>query len=262
MISTEERVVEHYNESLQYFPENKIIGIFLQGSQNYGLETKESDVDTKLIVAPSFKEFAFNLQPMSTTHVRKNNEHIDFKDVRLMFKTLKKQNLNFLEILFTDYCVVNPIYYPQWSQLIEHREEIAHYNPYAAVRCMQGHAKEKYKKMGRCLQDREEVFNKYGYDPKQFQHLVRIYEYLSKYISGNDFIDCLHPDNPAELKMIKQGKYNLNEANALANEYIEHIDLLANDFYEKTNNKGNPEIEELLNNVQYDIIKRATREEI
>jgi predicted nucleotidyltransferase len=106
MISTEERVVEHYNESLQYFPENKIIGIFLQGSQNYGLETKESDVDTKLIVAPSFKEFAFNLQPMSTTHVRKNNEHIDFKDVRLMFKTLKKQNLNFLEILFTDYCVI------------------------------------------------------------------------------------------------------------------------------------------------------------
>jgi predicted nucleotidyltransferase len=262
MKSIEERLTDHYNESLQYFPENKIVGIFLQGSQNYGLDTEESDVDTKLIVAPFFKEFAFNLQPMSTTHVRKNNEHIDFKDVRLMLGTLKKQNLNFLEILFTDYCIINPIYYPQWQKLINHKEEIAHYNPYAAVRCMQGHAKEKYKKMGRCLQGREEIFDKYGYDPKQFQHLVRIYEYLSKYISGKEFIDCLHPDNPTELKMIKQGKYNLNEANALANEYMEYIDLLANDFCENHNNKGNLEIEKLLNEVQYKIVERAIREEL
>lgn len=44
------RVHDHLDESLQRFDESRIVGIFLQGSQNYGLETPKSDVDTKLIV--------------------------------------------------------------------------------------------------------------------------------------------------------------------------------------------------------------------
>ena len=55
-----ERVQEHYDEALEYFPEDRIVGIFLQGSQNYGLEIPSSDVDTKLIVVPTFEEIAFS----------------------------------------------------------------------------------------------------------------------------------------------------------------------------------------------------------
>lgn len=114
-----ERLMEHYEEALQYFPEDQIVGIFLQGSQNYGLDTMNSDVDTKLIVVPSFKDICLNRKPVSTTHVRANNEHIDFKDVRLYMETFRKQNLNFLEILFTDYCWINPMYVEQWMRLVE-----------------------------------------------------------------------------------------------------------------------------------------------
>lgn len=39
------RVYDHLDESLQRFDESRIVGIFLQGSQNYGLETPKSDVD-------------------------------------------------------------------------------------------------------------------------------------------------------------------------------------------------------------------------
>ena len=105
-----ERVQEHYDEALEYFPEDRIVGIFLQGSQNYGLEIPSSDVDTKLIVVPTFEEIAFNHKAHSTTHVRENDEHIDFKDIRLMLGTFRKQNLNFLEILFTPYKILNPKY--------------------------------------------------------------------------------------------------------------------------------------------------------
>ena len=41
------RVQEHYDEALQYFPEEQIVGVFLQGSQNYELDYEGSDVDTK-----------------------------------------------------------------------------------------------------------------------------------------------------------------------------------------------------------------------
>ena len=76
-------VKDHWEESLQYFSMNNIVGIFLQGSQNYNLDTPNSDIDTKLIVTPSFSDIAFNRKAVSTTHVRENNEHIDFKDIRL-----------------------------------------------------------------------------------------------------------------------------------------------------------------------------------
>ena len=94
-----DRLREHYEEAKLHFPEDRIVGIFLQGSQNYGLDTEFSDVDTKLVVVPTFEQLAMNApSPVSTTHIRANDEHIDFKDVRLMLQLFKKQNMNFLEI--------------------------------------------------------------------------------------------------------------------------------------------------------------------
>ena len=91
------RVCDHYNESLNYFSEDQIVGCFLQGSQNYGLDHEGSDVDTKLIVVPNFRDICLNKKPVSTTHVRANEEHTDWKDIRLYMDTFRKQNLNFLE---------------------------------------------------------------------------------------------------------------------------------------------------------------------
>ena len=33
-----EKVHDHYMEAREYFPNDSIVGIFLQGSQNYGLD--------------------------------------------------------------------------------------------------------------------------------------------------------------------------------------------------------------------------------
>ena len=35
----------------------KVLGVFLQGSQNYHLEYEGSDIDTKAIVLPGFNDF-------------------------------------------------------------------------------------------------------------------------------------------------------------------------------------------------------------
>ena len=139
------RVQDHYNEALKYFPEEQIVGVFLQGSQNYELDYENSDVDTKLIVVPTFKDVALNRKPVSTTHIRANEEHIDFKDIRLYMETFRKQNLNFLEILFTDFYWINPLYEHEWNRLVAMRENIAHMNPGRAVMSMKGLAQTKYK---------------------------------------------------------------------------------------------------------------------
>ncbi|MBO5957917.1 MAG: hypothetical protein J6Q39_10230, partial [Bacteroidales bacterium] len=99
-------VREHYEEALQHFPKEQIVGVFLQGSQNYNLDYEGSDIDTKLIVVPNFRDICLNKKPVSTTHVRANDEHTDWKDVRLYMETFRKQNLNFLEILFTKFYII------------------------------------------------------------------------------------------------------------------------------------------------------------
>ena len=133
---------KHYEEALKYFDEHHIVGIFLQGSQNYGLDVDGSDIDTKLIVTPTFKEIVRADNPVSTTHIMDNDEHIDFKDVRLYIKTFLKQNPNFLEILFTRYFYINPLYKDLWMQLVEHREAIARYDIFANIKAIRGVALE------------------------------------------------------------------------------------------------------------------------
>ena len=256
------RVQDHFEESLTMFDKSRIVGIFLQGSQNYGLQIPTSDVDTKLIVTPTFDEVVLNKKPISTTHVRANNEHIDLKDIRLMLATFRKQNLNFIEILFTPYFIVNPTFADEWGRLQAQKEKIAHYSPYNAVKTMKGIAMEKYHAMEHEYPSKLEVLAKWGYDPKQLHHLLRVKEYLQRYINGESYEDCLRPRNPEYLIAVKQGYFNLNEARIAADSAIANVTATADAFCEKVGKTFDTEVDTLLDDVQYNIVKAALKGEI
>lgn len=256
------RVQDHFEESLTMFDESRIVGIFLQGSQNYGLQISTSDVDTKLIVTPTFDEVVLNKKPISTTHVRANDEHIDLKDIRLMLATFRKQNLNFIEILFTPYFIVNPTFADEWGRLQAQKERIAHYSPYNAVKTMKGIAMEKYHAMEHEYPSKLEVLAKYGYDPKQLHHLLRVKEYLQRYINGESYEDCLRPRNPEYLIAVKQGYFNLDEARVAADSAIANVTATADAFCEKVGKTFDTEVDTLLDDVQYNIVKTALKGEI
>lgn len=258
------RLSDHYNESLENFTKNQIVGLFLQGSQNYELDLPGSDVDTKLIVVPNFKDIALARKPISTTHLRANDEHIDFKDIRLYMETFRKQNLNFLEILFTPFTMINSMYFDQWNRLIEARESIARMNPWRAVKSMKGIALEKYHAMEHAYPSKVDVLAKHGYDPKQLHHLVRVDNYLTRYINGESYEDCLIPDEKMKefLLDIKKGNWPLDKARQLAEVSLAHVEGIADDFCEKTHDEENQEMRELLEDVSYNIMKIAVEEEL
>lgn len=252
---------EHYQEALEYFQEDRIVGLFLQGSQNYGLDYEGSDIDTKLIVVPTFKDIAMNKKPVSATHICANDEHIDWKDIRLYIQIFKKQNINFVEILFTPYKILNPIYEKQWNRLIKSREDIARYFPIQSIKSMRGVAKEKYFALEHHYPSRMKWIDKFGYDPKQLHHLLRIEEFIERYINRVQYKKCLISENPEYLVDVKKGLYNLEDARVYANGAIEHIDLLYNDFL-KNEHTVNTNIDILLDDVQYEIMKIAIQKEI
>ena len=118
-----------YVEGLGYV----VLGVFLQGSQNYKLDYEGSDIDTKCIILPSFENFCLNEKPISTTLILPSNEHIDLKDIRLMFECFKKQNINFVEILFTKYKLINPDFAELFEPMFTYAEQISRYNNYAFI---------------------------------------------------------------------------------------------------------------------------------
>lgn len=257
-----DRVREHYNEALEHFPEDRIVGIYYQGSGNYGLDYIGSDVDTKLIVTPTFNDIAMNRNAVSTTHIRQNWEHIDFKDIRLYIQTFRKQNLNFLEILFTPYCIINPLYKNEWDRLVKAREDIAHYSPVQAIKSMRGIAKEKYYAMEHHYPSRMEWINKFGYDPKQLHHLLRVEEYIERYINEESYKDCLISRNSKYLKNVKIGCHPLEQAREIADAAINHIDEMCEEFLKTCSTEVDKKIDNLLDDVQCNIMKIAIKKEM
>ena len=263
-MTTIDRVLEHYEEAKTLFPEDRIVALALQGSQNYGLELPSSDVDSKLIVVPTFKDIALNRQPISTTYIRSNDEHIDLKDIRKYVEHFRKQNLNFLEILFTDYFIINPLYIDQWNRLIEAREAIAHMNMYRAVKSMKGIALEKFHAMEHPYPTKLDLIEKYGFDGKQVHHLIRVDDYLTRYINGESYMSCLKPSSNLVEHMLEYKRHEipLEVARKEAKEVLAHVELVADDFCAKTVDSEDPEMRELLQDVSYNIMKIATLKEL
>lgn len=259
-----ERVMEHLHEAETLVPSKHIVGIFYQGSGNYGLDYEGSDVDTKCIVTPTFKDIALARKPMSTTHIRENDEHIDMKDIRLYIQTFRKQNLNFLEILYTPYCwFPNGYFVSQWGRLVEAREEITHYDPVRSVKSMMGIASEKFFAMEHHYPARMAWIDKFGYDPKQLHHLLRVSEYLDRYLASEPYGDCLLTKQAEYLKEVKLGKHSLEEAREIANRVYADIHEKCDKFIEK--HKDDPidhEVDELLDDVAYRIMKESVQRDL
>ena len=241
----------------------KVLGVFLQGSQNYGLDYEGSDIDTKAIVVPSFEDFVLNKKPASTTLILPSNEHVDVKDIRLMNQHFKKQNINFIEILFTKYRYMNPDYEALYQPMFDNNEKIAHYNNYAAVNCIAGMVFEKRKALCHPYEGLKDRIEKYGYCNKQLHHIVRCEEFLRRYIDGVSYAECLIPTNPQSLINIKASyMYTLEQALEIADNCVEVVKQVKQTYMDTHPVNIDSEVDEIMNNVLFDVLKHSFREEI
>ena len=266
------RVMEHYQDALKLYPEERIVGIFLQGSQNYYLDDKESDVDTKLLVVPTLDEIIFNKKPISTTHIRDNDEHIDAKDIRLYWQCFRKGNPNFVEILFSRVSYINPMYQELWDMLVSGREQIARVNPLVAAKAMMGMVQEKYHAMEHRYPSRAEIVDKFGYDPKQLQHLIRMTLFLNHYVYDVAYYEdilTLQYDAESEwgfrewMMDVKRGRlYGLEEARQVAKAWLERAEHAIQGAKEMYDGQEDAEISAQMDAVLGGIIKLAIRNEL
>lgn len=212
-----------YLQSLGY----EVVGVFLQGSQNYELDYEGSDIDTKAIILPSLEDIILGTPMVSTTLILDTNEHIDVKDIRKMFESIKKQNINFMEILFTDYLVLNNKYSDHMEYVLERAETIARMDEPKSVNCMCGMAMEKFKALCHPYPSTIDKIEKFGYDPKQLHHIVRMEEFLRRFLDGEKYSNCLISNQKEFLLTLKKGDgISLEQANDIAKEHLKKLDEL------------------------------------
>lgn len=255
------RLIEDYEyvTSLGY----NVLGVMAQGSDNYCLSYSGSDIDTKAILIPSFEDFVLNRKPVSTTLILPSNEHIDIKDIRLMHNCFYKQNINFIEVLFTRYRYINPEYATIYQTMFDNAERIAHYNNYAAVNCIAGMVFEKRKALCHPYEGLRAKIEKYGYDNKQLHHIVRCEEFLRRYISGIPYAECLVPTDTQHLIDIKAYYiYSLEEAVEMADKLEAATKATKQEYMDSHDVVIDREVDAIMNNVLINVLKHAFKKEI
>jgi hypothetical protein len=260
------RITEHHKEAINLG--KPVFATILQGSQNYGLDiyTDEykSDIDSKCIVLPTFEDFCGNRSPVSYTHIRENNEHIDMKDIRIMFDVFRKQNVNFVEILFSDYYMISDAWVKEFYQLRNMAEDLTHAHPSQTMRTMAGMSMEKRKALCHPYPTLIEKIEKYGYDGKQLSHIIRLTDFMERYAAGESFRECLVPTGKyRDLIMdAKLSKFSLEEALELANEHDRRNREMKDNYIAKYGDVVNTKPYERLDELKTKILKKYFRFEI
>lgn len=259
------RLAEEANEALSAKPTDWFV-ICGQGSINYpGLSDEESDVDSKMLTIPSFRDIIFYKKPMNFVYkMRDNGEHVDMKSTTHYFNILKKQNINFVEILFTDYWISNQKYKEYWLEIRRRAEEIAHMNPVRTLKCIYGMSLEKAHALERPYPSKIHLIEEFGYDGKQLSHALRINEFAKKFISGYSYKDCLSVSNPEYLIAVKRNQANLSleSARQLMEDTVKNTKKLTDEFCNKYNDKNNKIIEDVLDEILYNLLREAVKQEI
>jgi len=170
-------------------------GVFLYGSQNYNLDTPESDFDLKCFVLPTLRQLVVNAKPVSKV-LEFDFGQVEVKDVRLMYKLFQKANPAYLETLFTKhYLSLNP----QMDELVEMREEVAAMNKNGLVKASYGMFKQKQTALRREYPSTLHKVKEYGYDGKQGHHCLRLLTMMTDYfVNGKSFQESLVPTRELE----------------------------------------------------------------
>lgn len=174
-----DKVKEHFNQASAIYGADNVWATMLYGSQNYNMATETSDVDVKTMLFPTVRATVLGEKMVSADLVHPDGSLNGVKDYRDTFALYLRGNVRFLETLYSDYQVVNPKYQKFFNQLIENRELVANSVPRRLMHSAAGMAEQKLKAFDHPYPSKVEVLTKYGYDPKQFHHLVRLFFFMT-----------------------------------------------------------------------------------
>lgn len=195
------KLMKHKELVCEKYGETNVLGVFLYGSQNYGLNTETSDVDTKAIIVPRFEDLVkCKSVSVELTLPELDNAHCEVKDIREMVFNYKKTNINFIETMFTEYFWVNPRYEEFWNKyIIKNRELLTRYNENYTVLSLCGQFQHTLKQL------------RNNPSQKKAANCIFLENFLVEYLGKSPYITCIYPRRILRdyLKDVKTGNIKI-----------------------------------------------------
>jgi predicted nucleotidyltransferase len=179
-------VCDHYGA-------DRVLATFLYGSQNYKLDTEKSDIDTQSIIIPSISELLSMRQPINFYNNLEDKSLMGHRDLRILLHDLTRAESTMMQLLYTEYRIINPAYYAIFSELILHREKIAECNKAQILYAQIGEAKSFTTRMGEKVR------------VKDYVNLFRIADFMQQFfVEGKRYGESIVPHNYEILRKIKE----------------------------------------------------------
>lgn len=173
-----------------------------------------------------------------------------------------KQNISYIELLYTNYYIANTDYESYVKSLIYMRDDISNINKNQFIRCIKGMSMEKYKALEHPYPTLIDKIEKFGYDPKQLHHIMRLNEFVKRYLIDNEKLeDCYISKEPKLLIEVKKGRYNLDVAREYALKFDKGTKKICDKYITENDDVHFIAIEKL-NNWVMDVITKSLKEEL
>lgn len=193
------------------FLEDKWFNVYyiaLYWSQNYWLDIETSDFDYKAIILPTLDDLVNNSKPFSSTYEFEGWQ-IDVKDIRAYQDSAVKCNINFIEILNSQYYIGSKLLRKFFIPLQKEMGQLF-------IKACYWMMLEKYEALRHPYPSTVDKIEKFGYDPKQLHHIVRLRILIERYVNWNIW-DYSHTGSERdELIWIKKWNISNEEATLMA----------------------------------------------
>lgn len=237
----------------------------LYGSQNYHLDTEDSDVDAKAIVVPSLGDL-IESKEVSKTYGSPEEGLVDVKDIRIMFQQFLKMNLNFLEILFTKEFATNLFFYNEVVDLRVLKDDIVASDIKRLAQSNFGMMKGKMLKLTKPTPATEDEIKKYGYSGKEACHIIRMGEllegYLKKGLSFGEALDTRNSDKRDLMLDFKKHLYSQKDAERICLEQMDKTEKLVKTLLDSTEYLKDDTVEKELKYLEEKIVRKLIKLEM
>lgn len=188
------KTLSNYKKELEDRGYN-VIYIGLYGSQNYNVADEYSDIDCKAIVLPSLYDITFRKATSKTIETK--NGAIDVKDLITFYSVIKKGNFSYVEAIDTEYSIGDKYVKELFKRIRPNKKSIL------------GAMYEKRKALTHEYPSKTKEFEQWGFDPKQYHHIIRLYHLLK---TGEDYSYIVYDDEMGKLMIdIKRNNDNLTK---------------------------------------------------
>lgn len=209
---------------------DNVIFISLIGSQNYNLDSDESDIDVQVYVTPTVEHLLLGKFVENKT-IETTRGKAEIKDIRELANLVAKGNPTYIETLYTEWYWCREDFKPYLLSIRKERNNFVYNNVIRVANATKGLAYNFYKRLYSQAEGKRKYIDEFGYFPKSLSQIVRSYYIMESLKKRRGYHEAFTLKEYEHLSKCLNYRYKkIDNVDEVANEYMKKIDELSEEI--------------------------------